>query len=77
MRQRKGGSATAGLVTERRSRDSFGFPAALWWPPTPASTPGWTLKAEHAGVGVKPAKDASPDATDGMVWGVRREAGSR
>jgi len=28
-----------------------------------------TLKAEHAGVGVKPAKDASPDATDGMVWG--------
>jgi hypothetical protein len=29
--------------------------------------PGLTLKVEQAGVGVKLAKDASPDANDGMV----------
>jgi len=30
------------------------------------------LTAEPAGVGVKPTKDVPSDATDGIVWGVRR-----
>jgi hypothetical protein len=72
LSQRIWGSAAAGLGPWRWSLGSFGFPPALPRPPTSVSEPGSRLTAEHAGVSVRPARDASPDGPDGMVWGVRR-----